>query len=85
MNRAERRAAMPTLTALFDRFAEAFGQDTMDKAQRDALQRSEFFATENGFTIGEKPPPPERFQTADQWLAQSERIKKYPALRGGDE
>lgn len=84
MTRTERRAAMPKLTWWADQLAEAFGQDYMDQAQRAAVQRDEFFATENGYTIG-KPPVIERFQTADEWLAQSARIKKYPALRGRDE
>lgn len=84
MNRTERRAAMPKLTWWFDQLAEAFGQEVIDQAQRDAIQRGKFFASENGYTIGE-PPVIERFQTADEWLAQSARIKKYPALRGGDE
>lgn len=78
---------MPKLTWWFDELAVAFGQELMDEAQRRAIQRSEFFATESGYTIG-KPlptPPPWKVRTADQELATSALIKKHRMLRPFDE
>jgi hypothetical protein len=76
---------MPKLTWWFDELADAFGQEVIDEAQREAVQRREFYATEGGLTIGAKPPAPERVQTSDQCLATSALIKKHRMLRPFDE
>lgn len=71
---------MPTITKLFDDFADAVGRANIERAQKERMANGTFYAQEGEFSIGKKPPPPERYQTADEWLRQSALIATDPMI-----
>jgi hypothetical protein len=53
------RLAMPKTAAFVDAIRSAFGAEVVDRALRNALAGgTDFFASENGQTIGNRLPPP---------------------------
>ncbi len=61
------RVAMPRVTAFVDALREAFGHAPVDRAIRNGLAGgTDFYARENGHSVGHMPPEPGARFTADQ-------------------
>jgi len=61
------RLAMPKTAEFVDAIRSAFGASVVDRALRNALAGgTDFFASENGQTIGNRLPPPGASFTVDQ-------------------
>lgn len=71
---------MPTITKLFDDFAEVFGRKTIEAMQKERMADGTFYAREGDLSIGKPNPPAERSVTADEWLRQSELIATDPMI-----
>lgn len=61
------RLAMPQVAELIDACREAFGRPQIDQQIRNGLAGgTDFWAQENGHTIGHRPPAAGAVFTADQ-------------------
>lgn len=61
------RLAMPRIAEMIDALREHFGAAAIDQAIRNGLAGgTDFWASENGITLGNRQPPPGASYTVDQ-------------------
>ncbi len=66
---------MPGVSGFVDACRDAFGVAEVDGWIRAGLKDGTFWAEENGYTVGVRPPESGNRTSAEQWLKGSETIE----------